>query len=162
MSAPKKTNACRLLDQRAIAYTLRSYEVDISDLSAGAVARKVGLPEAQLYKTLCVSADDRSALLAVVAGDRELDLKALARVAHKRSLKPVPMKDLLALTGYIRGGVTALACKKPYPVFLDEVALTLPVISVSAGQRGLQILLSPADYVTACAATVAAISRDKV
>ena len=161
MSAPKKTNACRLLDQRAIPYTTRAYEVEVSDLSADAVAVKVGLPVSQLYKTLCVMADDRAVLLGVVPGDRELDLKALARVAHKRALSPVPMKDLLALTGYIRGGVTALACKKPYPVFLDASALELPLISVSAGQRGLQIVLAPPDYVAATQATVAAIARDK-
>jgi Cys-tRNA(Pro)/Cys-tRNA(Cys) deacylase len=161
MTAPKKTNACRLLDQRGIAYELRSYEVDESDLSAGAVARKVGLPESQLYKTLCVVADDRALLLGVVAGDRELDLKALARAANRRSLSPVPMKELFALTGYIRGGVTALATKKPFPVFLDAAALALPIISVSAGQRGLQILLSPSDYQKATSATVVQISRDK-
>jgi Cys-tRNA(Pro)/Cys-tRNA(Cys) deacylase len=160
MSA-KKTNACRLLDQRAVAYTLRSYEVDESDLSADAVALKTGLPASQLYKTLCVIADDRAILLGVVPGDRELDLKALARVADKRSLAPVPLKDLFALTGYVRGGVTALACKKPYPVFLDASALALPSISVSAGQRGLQILLSPTDYRAATQATVAPIARDK-
>ncbi|HEY6876841.1 MAG TPA: aminoacyl-tRNA deacylase [Polyangiales bacterium] len=162
MSQAKKTNACRLLDQRAIAYSLRGYEVDELDLSADAVAQKTGLPTSQLYKTLCVIADDRALLLGVVAGDRELDLKALARVAKKRALSPVPMKDLFALTGYVRGGVTALACKKPYPVFLDSAALALPIISVSAGQRGLQILLSPTDYRLATNATVADISRDKI
>lgn len=157
----KKTNACRLLDQRDIGYDTRSYEVDLDDLSAEAVALKVGLPIAQMYKTLCVIADDRSVLLGVVAGDRELDLKALARVADKRSLSPAPMKDLFALTGYVRGGVTALACKKPYPVYLDQRALEQPLISVSAGQRGLQILLSPADYRSATSATLADISRPK-
>jgi Cys-tRNA(Pro)/Cys-tRNA(Cys) deacylase len=161
MATLKKTNACRTLDQLGIEYTLRSYEVDLDDLSAEAVAQKAGLPVSQLYKTLCVSADDRSILLAVVAGDRELDLKALARAANKRALSPVPMKELQALTGYVRGGVTALACKKPYPVYLDESALILPIISVSAGQRGLQILLSPADYRRATRATLAGISRPK-
>jgi Cys-tRNA(Pro)/Cys-tRNA(Cys) deacylase len=161
MSTPKKTNACRLLDQRALPYELRSYEVDESDLSAEAVAAKTGLPVSQLYKTLCVVAEDRAILLAVVPGDRELDPKALARVANKRALSPVPMKDLFALTGYVRGGVTALACKKPYPVFLDDSALELPLISVSAGQRGLQILLAPQHYRSATDATVAAIARDK-
>lgn len=161
MSAPKKTNACRLLDQRSLPYTLRSYEVDESDLSADAVSAKTGLPVSQLYKTLCVVAEDRAVLLAVVPGDQELDPKALARVAQKRALTPVPMKELFALTGYVRGGVTALACKKPYPVFLDESALLLPLISVSAGQRGLQILLAPQDYRDATQATVAAIARAK-
>jgi Cys-tRNA(Pro)/Cys-tRNA(Cys) deacylase len=161
MTTPKKTNACRLLEQRSIPYTLRSYEVDESDLSADAVAAKTGLPVSQLYKTLCVIAEDRAVLLGVVPGDRELDPKALARVANKRALSPVPMKELFALTGYVRGGVTALACKKPYPVYLDASALALPLISVSAGQRGLQILLAPQDYVAATQATVAEIARDK-
>jgi Cys-tRNA(Pro)/Cys-tRNA(Cys) deacylase len=159
MAAPRKTNACRLLDQRAIAYSLRSYEVDESDLSAEAVAAKTGLLVSQLYKTLCVMAEDRAVLLAVVPGDRTLDPKALARIAHKRALAPVPMKELFALTGYVRGGVTALACKKPYPVYLDESALALPWISVSAGQRGLQILLAPRDYCAATGALVASIAR---
>lgn len=161
MSSLKKTNACRLLDRLGLSYSLRSYEVDESDLSAGAVASKVGLPVSQLYKTLCVMADDRSVLLAVVPGDRELDPKALAREASKRALSPVPMKDLLALTGYVRGGVTALACKKPYPVFVDPSALAWPTISVSAGQRGLQILIAPADYVAATQAKLCAITRAK-
>ena len=161
MSTPKKTNACRLLDQHSIPYTVRSYEVDESDLSADAVSAKTGLPVSQLYKTLCVIAEDRAVLLAVVPGDRELDPKALARVAQKRALSPAPMKALFALTGYVRGGVTALACKKPYPVYLDASALALPLISVSAGQRGLQILLAPQDYVAATHATVAEIARDK-
>lgn len=157
----KKTNACRLLDQLALAYELRSYDVDLDDLSAENVAQKVGLPTSQLYKTLCTVADDRAILLAVVPGDLELDLKALARVAHKRACEPVAMKELLALTGYVRGGVTALACKKPYPVFLDRRALALRTISISAGQRGLQILLAPDAYVRATSATVAAIAREK-
>ncbi len=161
MSTPKKTNACRLLDQRGLHYELRSYEFDESDLSADAVARKTGLPVSQLYKTLCVIAEDRAVLLAVVPGDRELDPKALARVANKRALAPAPMKDLFGLTGYIRGGVTALACKKPYPVYLDASALRLPFISVSAGQRGLQILIAPQDYASATHAALVEITRAK-
>ena len=161
MAAPKKTNACRVLDQLAIAYELRSYEVDPNDLAAESVAKKIGLPAHQVFKTLCTIADDRAILLAVIPGDRELDLKALARAAHKRSIEPVPLKALTGLTGYVRGGVTALACKKPYPVLLDEAALSLDVISISAGQRGLQILITPDDYRRAVSATVAALSRDK-
>ena len=161
MSKPKKTNACRVLDQLAISYELRSYEVDLDDLSAENVAAKLGLPPAQLFKTLCLSADDRAIVLAVVPGDCELDLKALARAAEKRAVEPVPLKQLLALTGYVRGGVTALACKKPYPVFLDERAFECNPISISAGQRGLQILLSPLDYQRATRAAIAALARPK-
>jgi len=161
MGKPSKTNACRVLDQLAIGYQLLAYEIDLADLSAEHVARKLGLPAARVYKTLCVVADDRAVLLAVVAGDRQLDLKRLAQAAHKRSVQPVPLKDLLALTGYVRGGVTALACKKPYPVFLDRGALAHESISISAGQRGLQILLSGHDYLRASSATLAELTRDK-
>lgn len=157
----KKTNACRLLDQRGIAYDLRSYDVDLDDLSAESVAAKIGMPPERVLKTLCVVADDRSVLLAVIPGDRELDLKALARVAQKRAVQPVAVKDLPALTGYVRGGVTALACKKPYPVFLDESALGHASVTVSAGQRGLQILIAPEAYRGAVQAVVAPLSRPK-
>lgn len=161
MTKPKKTNACRALDEMGISYELRSYDVDLDDLSAETAARKIGLPPAQVYKTLCLQADDRSILLAVLAGDRELDLKALAQAAHKRATQPVALKDLQGLTGYVRGGVTALAGKKPYPVYLDSAAPAHAVISVSAGQRGLQILLRPEDYERATQATLAPLSRDK-
>jgi Cys-tRNA(Pro)/Cys-tRNA(Cys) deacylase len=106
-------------------------------------------------------ADDRSVLLAIVPAGYELDPKKLARAAARRSVAPVPLKELTELTGYIRGGVTALACKKPYPVFIDESALLFDFISVSAGQRGLQIVLAPQDYVRATAAHVADLTRSK-
>jgi Cys-tRNA(Pro)/Cys-tRNA(Cys) deacylase len=159
MSAAKKTNAARALDALGIAYELRTYDVDESDLSAETAARKLGLPSDQVWKTLCVRADDRAVLLAVIPAGFELDPKKLARAAEKRSVAPVAVKELNELTGYIRGGVTALACKKPYPVFLDETALLFERISVSAGQRGLQLVLSPGDYARAVAAHVADITR---
>jgi Cys-tRNA(Pro)/Cys-tRNA(Cys) deacylase len=161
LTATKKTNACRALDALCISYELRSYEVDENDLSAEAVAKKVGLPSEQVWKTLCMRADDRSVLLAVVPGSHELDLKKLAVAAGKRAVTPVPLKELTALTGYIRGGVTVLACKKPYPAFIDENALVFEQISVSAGQRGLQIVIAPADYVRATQATLADLTRPK-
>lgn len=160
--AIKKTNACRALDALGIAYTLRAYEVDEGDLSAESVAKKVGLPAEQVFKTLCVRAEDRAVLLAVVPGSFELDLKKLAKAADKRAIAPVPLKELTELTGYIRGGVTALACKKPYPVFIDEAALLFDDITVSAGQRGLQIVLAPSDYARAVTGTFADISRAKL
>jgi Cys-tRNA(Pro)/Cys-tRNA(Cys) deacylase len=160
-SLPKKTNACRALDALGVSYELRAYEFDESDLSAETVARKVGLPAAQVFKTLCVRADDHAILLAVLPGDQALDLKALARVAHKRAVEPVALKELVSLTGYVRGGVTALACKKPYPVFVDESAQLFDLISVSAGQRGLQILVHPERYVAAVSGEYAAIARPK-
>jgi Cys-tRNA(Pro)/Cys-tRNA(Cys) deacylase len=160
-SPPKKTNACRALDALGVSYELRAYEFDESDLSAETVARKVGLPASQVFKTLCVRADDQSILLAVLPGDQVVDLKALARAAHKRAVEPVALKELMALTGYVRGGVTALACKKPYPVFVDESAQLFDVISVSAGQRGLQIFVHPERYLAAVAGEYAAIARPK-
>jgi Cys-tRNA(Pro)/Cys-tRNA(Cys) deacylase len=157
----KKTNACRALDALGVSYELRAYEFDENDLSAETVARKVGLPALQVFKTLCVRADDQDILLAVLPGDQVLDLKALARAAHKRAVEPVALKELVALTGYLRGGVTALACKKPYPVFVDESAQLFDVISVSAGQRGLQIFVHPERYVAAVRGEYAAIARPK-
>lgn len=157
----KKTNACRELDRLGVQYTLRSYEVDESDLSAESVARKVGMEPASVFKTLCVRADDRRALFAVIPGDHELDLKALARAAGKKSVAPVPLKELTALTGYIRGGVTVLAARKPFPAILDARAHGHPVIAVSAGVRGLQVVLAPADYARAVGATSADIAVPK-
>lgn len=160
-SAVKKTNACRTLDALGIPYELRSYDFDESDLSAETVARKVGLPPEQVFKTLCVRAEDHTVLLAVLPGDQSLDLKALARVAGKKAVEPVALKELMALTGYIRGGVTALACKRPYPVFVDESAQLFDLISISAGQRGLQIFIAPGRYLEAIEGRYAAIAREK-
>jgi Cys-tRNA(Pro)/Cys-tRNA(Cys) deacylase len=157
----KKTNACRALDALGIDYALRTYPVDESDLSAETAAAKLGLPTEQVWKTLCMRADDRSVLLAVIPAGYELDLKKLAAAAGKRAVAPVPLKELTALTGYIRGGVTALACKKPYPTFVDENALLFDRISVSAGQRGLQIVIAPSEYVRATLATLADLTRPK-
>jgi Cys-tRNA(Pro)/Cys-tRNA(Cys) deacylase len=157
-----KTNAARALDNLSIAYELRAYEVDPEDLSAETVARKVGLPPAQVWKTLVARGDKKGVCLAVVAGDEELDLKALARLTGDSKTDTVSLKEVQPLTGYIRGGVTALACKKPYPVFADEGIISFPVVSISAGQRGLQILLSPADYVRAVSAKLGKIARAKV
>jgi len=162
MSTPKKTNACRALDALRIAYDLRTYEVDETDLSAETAAAKLGLPQEQVWKTLCLRADDRNVLLAVIPAGSELDLKKLAKAAGKRAVSPVPLKELTDLTGYIRGGVTALACKKPYPTFVDESVHLIDLMSVSAGQRGLQILLEPSAYLQAVHATTADLTRPKL
>jgi Cys-tRNA(Pro)/Cys-tRNA(Cys) deacylase len=144
-----KTNAARILDNLGVAYELRSYEVDPEDLSAVRVAAKVGLPPEQVFKTL-VARGDRSAIcLALVPGDEQLDLKALARATGDRRSELVALREVLPLTGYVRGGVTALACKKDYPVLIDETAQLFDQISISAGTRGLQILLNPDDYARA-------------
>lgn len=156
-----KTNAMRLLDQLGIAYEVRSYEVEETDLSAESVARKIGLPEEQVFKTLLTRGDTAGLCFAVIPANTELDLKALARARGDRKIDTVPLKDLQPLTGYIRGGVTALAAKKDYPVVLDELAQLFDTISVSPGQRGLQILLSPLDYIQATGAQLAPVSRFK-
>lgn len=156
-----KTNAARLLDSLGIPYELRDYEVDPDDLTAESVARKIGLPPEQVFKTLVARGDRTGVLLAVVPGGSELDLKALARVSGDRKVDTVSLKEVQPLTGYIRGGVTALAGKKDYPVFVDETVELFDVISVSAGARGTQLLLAPGDYLRAVRGTVGAISKGK-
>jgi Cys-tRNA(Pro)/Cys-tRNA(Cys) deacylase len=156
-----KTNAVRLLDTRQIPYELRTYEVDPNDLAAESVAAKIGLPPEQVFKTLVVKGASGNVYLAAVPGDSELNLKDLARLAGERKMELVPLKEVQPLTGYIRGGVTALACKREYPVFLDQSASRFKVISISAGIRGTQILLSPDDYVALTHAQMGAISAEK-
>ena len=154
-----KTNAVRMLDAAKIAYELREYEVDPEDLSAETVAAKVNLPLEQVFKTLVMRGDRNGVCLAVVPGNTVVDEKALARLTGDRRVEMVPLKEVQALTGYIRGGVTALAGKRDYPVYLDETAELFEVISVSAGLRGLQILLAPADYIRITNATLGAIAK---
>ena len=149
-----KTNAMRLLDANGIAYQVREYEVDPEDLSAETVARKIDLPIEQVFKTLLARGDRNGLCFAVIPGNMELDLKALAKGTGDRKIDLVPVKELLPLTGYIRGGCTVLAAKKEFPVFLEETAELFDVISVSAGQRGMQLLVSPADYVRVTGATL--------
>jgi Cys-tRNA(Pro)/Cys-tRNA(Cys) deacylase len=156
----QKTNAARLLDQMGIRYELREYEVDPADLAAEAVAAKIGVPPGQVFKTLVAQGDRHGICMAVIPGDTELDLKALA-AAGDRKVHLVPVKELQKLTGYIRGGVTALAAKKAFPVYADKSIERFEAISISAGIRGLQILLAPSDYVTAAKATLVAIASIK-
>lgn len=158
---PQKTNAVRLLDQLRIHYELREYDVDPEDLAAETVAAKIGFPPEQVFKTLVARGDRNGICLAVIAGNAELDVKALAAASQNRKIQLAPVKELQALTGYIRGGVTALAGKKDYPVFVDESLELFDVISISAGVRGLQILLSPANYLKATSGTIARIAQEK-
>ncbi|MCC7154739.1 MAG: Cys-tRNA(Pro) deacylase [Bryobacterales bacterium] len=157
-----KTNAVRILEQLGIPHQLREYEVDPDDLSAETVAAKIGMPPEQVFKTLVARGDRSGVCLAVIPGNALLDLKALAKASGDRKADTVPLNEVLPLTGYIRGGVTALACKKDYPVYLDETAILWNVISVSAGQRGLQILVAPDDYLGAVKGVYAAIARPKL
>jgi Cys-tRNA(Pro)/Cys-tRNA(Cys) deacylase len=154
-----KTNAARILDGLGIAYTLQEYEVDPEDLRATTVAAKIGMPAEQVFKTLlCAVGGDY--VFAVVPGDAELDFKKLARAAGVRRAEMASLKDVQPLTGYIRGGVTVFGAKKAYPAFADETVELFDAISVSAGHRGVQIVLSPADYLRATGATLADLTKD--
>jgi Cys-tRNA(Pro)/Cys-tRNA(Cys) deacylase len=155
-----KTNAARLLDSLGIPYTLQEYEVDPEDLSATNVARKIGLPAEQVFKTLLTTSGAGEYFFAVIPGDAELDFKKLAKAAGVRKTELVSLKEVQPLTGYIRGGVTVFGAKKPYPAFVDETVELFDTISVSAGARGTQILLSPADYLRAAEATVAPLTKE--
>jgi Cys-tRNA(Pro)/Cys-tRNA(Cys) deacylase len=156
-----KTNAVRQLDSLGIKYDLRDYEVDPEHLDAETVAAKVGLPPEQVFKTLVARGDRTGVLIAVVPGNTELDLKALARLSGDRKVEVVHLKEVQPLTGYIRGGVTALGLRRDYPVFVDETIELFDTVSVSAGVRGTQIFLAPGDYLKAVNGTVGPIAREK-
>ena len=148
-----------------IRYELREYDVDPDDLAAETVAAKIGLPPEQVFKTLVArpdrSKDRNGTSMAVIPGNQELNLKALAAAAGERKIQLAPVKELQALTGYIRGGVTALAAKRDFPVYVDETIELFDVVSISAGVRGLQILIAPADYLRATKGTIAALGQPK-
>jgi len=158
--APAKTNAARLLDTLGIAYELRPYEVDPEDLTAISVARKIGLPPEQVFKTLLAHTNTGEHVFAVIPGDAELDLKKLAQAAKAKKTELASLKEVEPLTGYIRGGVTVMGAKKAFPAFADETIELFDQISVSAGQRGLQLLLAPSDYLRAANATLADLTKD--
>ena len=153
-----KTNAVRLLEERGVAHELRAYEVDPDDLSAEAIARKIGLAAEQVFKTLVARGDRHGVCFAVVPGNCRLDLKALAKLTGDRKVETVPLRDVQLLTGYVRGGVTVLGAKKAYPVYVDETIEVFEVVSISAGMRGLQILLAPAEYLQATGARLGPIA----
>ena len=151
-----------MLEEAGIPFELREYEVDPEDLTAETVARKIGLPIAQVFKTLVVKGDRNGVCLAVIPGDAELNLKALAKATGDRKVELAPLKEVQPLTGYIRGGVTALAAKRDFPVYLDESAILYDVISISAGVRGTQIVLRPDDYERITRATLVEIASPKL
>jgi len=156
-----KTNAVRLLESLGVEYELRDYEVDPDDLAAETVAAKIGLPPEQVFKTLLARGDRHGLCFAIIPGNTELDLKALAAGTGDRKMELVPVKELLALTGYIRGGVTVLGAKKAFPVFADETIQLWDSISISAGVRGTQMILRPEDYLRVTNAVMADIARGK-
>lgn len=156
---PAKTIAARMLDQLKIVYELRAYEVDEAELDAVTVARKVDMPPEATFKTLVARGDRAGIVMACIPGNAELDLRKLATVTGNKKVELVAVKEIQSLTGYIRGGVSPLGSKKRYPVLLDEAALGHPRISVSAGQRGLQMILSPQDLQRAAEATLVSIVK---
>lgn len=154
-----KTNAARILDGLGIVYELREYPVDLNDLSAVHVAAAVGMPVKMVFKTLVVRGDKTGILMACIPGDGELDLKALAAVSGNKRAELVHLKEVLGLTGYVRGGCSPLGAKKEYPVYLDASARQWERIAISAGRRGEQILLAPAELIQAVHAVAAPIIR---
>lgn len=149
----EKTNASRILERMKIPFTLIEYEVDPDNLDAFHVADKLGQDIATVFKTLFLHGDKNGYFVCVIQGDKEVDLKKAAKISGNKKVAMIPMKELLPLTGYIRGGCTAIGMKKNFPVFLDQNALTQEFIHISAGKRGLQIKLNPNHYIKATSAT---------
>jgi Cys-tRNA(Pro)/Cys-tRNA(Cys) deacylase len=147
-----KTNGARYLESLNIPFELIEYEVDPEDLSAITVAKKIGMPAEQVFKTLLTTGGPGDYVFAVIPGDAELDFKKLARAAGLRKAEMVPLKEVQPLTGYIRGGVTVFGARKAFPVFVDETAILFDKISVSAGTRGTQLVVNPDDYLRAARA----------
>lgn len=143
----EKTNAARLLDKEGVKYTLIPYEVDESDLSAIHVAHQLNEPVEQLFKTLVLKGDKTGYFVCIIPGDEELNLKIAAKISQNKNCDMIPMKDLLNVTGYIRGACSPLGMKKAYPTYMDESALNFDFIYVSAGKRGLQIQIDPEDLI---------------
>ena len=154
MKHNKKTNAARKLDELKIEYKLIEYAVDEEHLDAIHVAQEVGMPASQVFKTLCVRGDKNGVMFAVIPGDGDLDLKALAKASGNKRAELVALKEVLPLTGYIRGGCSPLGAKKNYPVYMDATSNNWPEIAISAGQRGMQIVAAPQDLQRATNATV--------
>ena len=156
-----KTNGARFLESLNIPFELREYEVDPEDLSAITVAKKIGMPAEQVFKTLLTTDGAHEYVFAVVPGDAALDFKKLSRLSGWRKAEMAPLKDIQPLTGYIRGGVTIFGAKKPCPAFVDETVILFDRISVSAGTRGTQLILSPADYLRATQAQTADLTKSR-
>lgn len=154
-----KTNAARLLESARVDYSLREYAVDEEDLSAPHVAEAIGMPPEQVFKTLVARGDRTGVLMACIPGNAELDLKALAAASGNKKVDLVPVKEVLPLTGYIRGGVSPVGSRKPFPLYLDETADLWDVISVSAGVRGCQMLVAPSDLARVAEATRCDIAK---
>ena len=156
-----KTNAARLLDRAKIAYELIPYRVDEEHLAATHVAEQLGEPIECVFKTLVLKGDRTGHFVCVIPGDREVDLKAAARVSGNKKCDLIPMKELLPTTGYIRGGCSPIGMKKPFPIFIHATAADYPYIYISAGIRGLQIKIAPEALIDFVRATVADLVADE-
>lgn len=154
----EKTNAARLLDKSGIAYKLIPYEFDENDLAAQHVADSLGQDIARVFKTLVLHGDRSGHLVCVVPGDMEVDLKGLAKASGNKKVEMIAMKDLLAVTGYIRGGCSPIGMKKRFPTYFHSTASDFETIYVSAGVRGLQIEISPDDLITFVGGTLADVA----
>lgn len=150
-----KTNAARILDREGIPYRLVGYEVDDEDLSAVHLAEQLGLDINRIFKTLVLRGDKSGHLVCVIPGGRELDLKKAAKASGNKSCAMIPVKDLQSVTGYIRGGCSPIGMKRRFPAYLHQTALAYPDIHVSAGLRGLQLVIAPEGLVKATGAEVA-------
>jgi len=159
----EKTNAARLLDKARISYGLIPYEFDENDLAAGHVAESLGQDIARVFKTLVLHGDRTGHIVCVIPGNAEVDLKALAKVSGNKKVEMIAMKDLLGVTGYIRGGCSPVGMKKRFPTYFHSTALDFDVIYVSAGVRGLQLEIAPSDligFVGGVVADVAAMQEN--
>lgn len=161
MEKVNKTNAARLLDRAKIPYSLIPYRVDEHDLAATHVAAELGEDIATVFKTLVLSAGAHNYLVCVIPGDKEVDLKKAAKAAGAKKVEMIPMKELLPLTGYIRGGCSPIGMKKPFPTLFHATAASYPFIYVSAGVRGLQLKINPTDLMEYCNATVADLIKEE-
>ena len=155
----EKTNAARPLDKAGIEYQLVPYAVDENDLAATHIAEQLGEPIEQVFKTLVLSGDRTGYFVCVVPGNAEVDLKAAAKVSGNKKCDLIPMKDLLGVTGYIRGGCSPVGMKKPFPTYFHSTATGFPAIYVSAGVRGLQFRINPEDLISYTKASVADIIK---
>jgi Cys-tRNA(Pro)/Cys-tRNA(Cys) deacylase len=158
MKKIEKTNAARLLDRAKIPYKLIPYEFDENDLAAQHVADSLGQDIARVFKTLVLHGDRTGYLVCVIPGNCEVDLKALAKVSGNKKVEMIPMKDLLGVTGYIRGGCSPIGMKKAFPTYFHTSALEFDTIYVSAGVRGLQIEIAPADLISYVRAKVGEVA----
>jgi Cys-tRNA(Pro)/Cys-tRNA(Cys) deacylase len=161
---PEKTNAARLLDRAKISYRLVPYEVDENDLSATHVAASIGEDPAQVFKTLVLHGERTGGggyYVCVVPAAAEVDLKKAAKAAGMKKAEMIPMKELLPLTGYIRGGCTPIGMKKPFPTFFHTTITNFPLVYLSAGQRGLQFEIAPADIIGYVKGTVADLIKEE-